>query len=92
MSRGVDPAAHGRRAPARALAVSTRQLVLALGFTAISTLVGACSYGDMVVHPRNGKLYIQRKDLFLFGALRHLYECTPDGNGKVACVRLDGRP
>lgn len=92
MSPSDGSPAHGGRASGRTLAVSTRKLVLALGFTAMSSLVGACSYGDMVVHPKNGKLYIQRVDLFLFGALRHLYECTPDGNGKVACVRLDGRP
>ncbi|MBL8948832.1 MAG: hypothetical protein JNK45_37015 [Myxococcales bacterium] len=58
----------------------------------VSGLLGGCSYGDMVVHPKNGKLYIQRRDHFLFGALRKLYECTPDGNGHVACVALDGRP
>ena len=27
-----------------------------------------CAYGDMVVHP-NGKIYVQRQDAFLFGAL-----------------------
>lgn len=88
----VAPVVRGHRAWRLTLAVSTRKLALALGFTTASSLVGACSYGDMVVHPKNGKLYIQRNDLFLIGGLRRLYECTPDGKGKVACVRLDGRP
>jgi hypothetical protein len=88
----VAPAVGRHRALRRTLAVSTRKLAFTLGFTAVSSLVGGCSYGDMVVHPKNGKLYIQRNDLFLFGGLRRLYECTPDGKGKVACVRLDGRP
>lgn len=92
MSAGVGPSPDRDRALRHTLAVSTRRLVLALGFTAVSSLVGACSYGDMVVHPKNGKLYIQRNDLFLIGGLRRMYECTPDGKGKVACVRLDGRP
>ena len=51
----------------------------------------SCSYGAMVVHP-NGKIYIQRHDYFLFGALRKLYECTPDGNGNVTCINMAGRP
>jgi hypothetical protein len=51
----------------------------------------ACSYGKMVVHP-NGKIYVQRQDSFLFGALRKMYECTPDGAGNVTCIQMDGRP
>ena len=51
----------------------------------------ACSYGHMVVHP-NGKIYVQRNDNFLFGALRSMYECTPDGAGNVTCVKMAGRP
>lgn len=51
----------------------------------------ACGYGTMVVHP-NGKLYVQRHDYFLFGALRKIYECTPDGIGNVSCVAMAGRP
>ncbi len=50
-----------------------------------------CSYGHMVVHP-NGKIYVQRNDNFLFGALRKLYECTPDGGGNVTCVDMAGKP
>jgi hypothetical protein len=51
----------------------------------------ACSYGHMVVHP-NGKIYVQRNDSFLFGALRKLYECTPDGAGNVTCTDMAGKP
>lgn len=51
----------------------------------------SCSYGQMVVHP-NGKIYVQRQDNFLFGALRKLYECTPDGAGNVTCIDMAGKP
>ncbi|MEX1362211.1 MAG: hypothetical protein AB1Z98_03750 [Nannocystaceae bacterium] len=51
----------------------------------------ACAYGDMVVHP-NGKIYVQRHDRFLAGALRKMYECTPDGAGNVTCVDMAGKP
>ena len=51
----------------------------------------ACSYGHMVVHP-NGKIYVQRNDNFLFGALRSMYECTPDSAGNATCVKMAGRP
>jgi hypothetical protein len=51
----------------------------------------ACYYGAMVVHP-NGKIYVQVQDPFMFGALRKLYECTPDGVGNVTCIRMSGRP
>jgi hypothetical protein len=51
----------------------------------------ACAYGDMVVHP-NGKIYVQRNDRFLAGALRKMYECTPDGAGNVTCVDMAGKP
>jgi hypothetical protein len=74
------------------LVASCRAAAFALAVGLVSGVVGGCTYGDMVVHPKNGKLYIQRRDLFLFGALRKLYECTPDGAGHVACVQLDGRP
>jgi hypothetical protein len=57
---------------------------------AVSSLP-ACAYGDMVVHP-NGKIYVQRHDRFLFGALRKMYECTPDGAGNVTCVDMAGKP
>ena len=50
-----------------------------------------CAYGQMVVHP-NGKIYVQRQDGFLFGALRKMYECTPDGAGNVTCVDMAGKP
>ncbi|MEM7154759.1 MAG: hypothetical protein AAF799_18055 [Myxococcota bacterium] len=50
-----------------------------------------CAYGEMVVHP-NGKIYVQRQDAFLFGALRKMYECTPDGAGNVTCVDMAGKP
>jgi hypothetical protein len=50
-----------------------------------------CSYGGMAVHA-NGKLYLARNDGFLFGALRKVYECTPDGAGNMTCVAMAGRP
>jgi hypothetical protein len=53
--------------------------------------LGGCSYGDMLVHP-NGKIYVARQDRFLFGALRKLYECSPDGAGNVTCIAMEGRP
>ena len=55
------------------------------------TALPSCMYGDMVVHP-NGKIYVQRQDRFLFGALRKMYECTPDGAGNVTCVDMAGKP
>jgi len=63
---------------------------------AFSAALGAlaaigCAHGEMVVHP-NGKIYVQRHDGFLFGALRKMYECTPDGAGNVTCVDMAGRP
>lgn len=51
----------------------------------------ACSYGGMVAHP-NGKIYVARNDGFLFGALRKIYECTPDGAGNMTCVSAAGKP
>jgi hypothetical protein len=53
--------------------------------------VAGCAYGKMVVHD-NGKIYVQRHDAFLFGALRKMYECTPDGAGNVNCVQMAGKP
>lgn len=63
---------------------------------AFSVALGAlasigCAHGEMVVHP-NGKIYVQRHDKFLFGALRKMYECTPDGAGNVTCVDMAGKP
>jgi hypothetical protein len=55
------------------------------------TLLPACSYGYMVVHP-NGHIYVQRNDRFLFGALRKMYDCNPDGAGNVACTDMAGKP
>lgn len=66
-----------------------KKLALLSALMALPTI--GCVYGDMVVHP-NGKLYVQRQDRFLFGALRKLYECTPDGAGNVTCVAMEGKP
>lgn len=55
---------------------------------AASSVVG-CSYGAMVAH--DGKIYIARNDMFLFGALRKIYECTPSA-GSMACVQVKGKP
>ncbi len=49
-----------------------------------------CAYGDVTAHD-NGKLYVVRQDGFLFGALRKIYECTPDA-GKLTCVAIEGKP
>ena len=64
-----------------------------LAFSVALGTLGAigCAHGEMVVHP-NGKIYVQRHDSFLFGALRKMYECTPDGAGNVTCVDMAGRP
>lgn len=51
----------------------------------------ACSYGGMVAHS-NGKIYVARNDGLLFGALRKIYECTPDGAGNMTCVSAAGKP
>ena len=51
----------------------------------------ACSYGSAATHS-NGKLYLARNDNFLFGALRKMYECTPDGAGNMTCVQVKGAP
>jgi hypothetical protein len=58
---------------------------------ALTAFPTACAHGEMVVHP-NGKIYVQRHDNFLFGALRKMYECTPDGAGNVTCVDMAGKP
>ena len=50
----------------------------------------ACSYGSMASH--NGKLYVARNDNFLFGALRKMYECSPDGKGNMVCVQVADKP
>ncbi len=64
---------------------------LALLASLIALPVIGCSYGEIVAHD-NGKLYVARNDGFLFGALRKMYECTPDGAGNVNCVAVSGRP
>jgi hypothetical protein len=64
---------------------------LALLASLIALPVIGCAYGDVVAHP-NGKLYVARNDGFLFGALRKMYECTPDGAGGVNFVAVSGRP
>ena len=73
-----------------ALGMRTKLLALALATVAVAPATG-CSYGDMLVHP-NGKIYVARQDRFLFGALRKLYECSPDGAGNVTCIAMEGRP
>jgi hypothetical protein len=60
-------------------------------FAALLGTTAGCSYGSVAAH-QNGKLYVARNDLFLFGALRKMYECTPDGAGNITCVKLEGRP
>jgi hypothetical protein len=50
-----------------------------------------CSYGGVAAHS-NGKLYVARNDSFLFGALRKMYECSPDGSGNMTCVAVEGKP
>jgi hypothetical protein len=67
-----------------------RKLAILTAMLATVSTVG-CQYGAMVVHP-NGKIYLQRQDCFMFGALRKLYECTPDGVGNVTCISMAGRP
>lgn len=64
---------------------------LLLSAIAVASVLSGCSYGDMLVHP-NGKIYVARQDRFLFGALRKLYECSPDGAGNVTCIAMEGRP
>lgn len=64
-------------------------LALSCALGALSAI--GCAHGEMVVHP-NGKIYVQRHDRFLFGALRKMYECTPDGAGNVTCVDMAGKP
>ena len=48
----------------------------------------ACSYAGMASH--NGKLYVARNDMFLFGALRGVYACT-DAGGTLQCSKV-GKP
>lgn len=50
---------------------------------------GGCKYGAMEAH--NGKLYVARNDFPLFG-IRSMWECTPDLDGNLTCVRVEGRP
>jgi hypothetical protein len=61
---------------------------LLLATMAVSSVIG-CSYGAMVAH--DGKIYVARNDMFLFGALRKIYECTPSA-GSMACVQVKGKP
>ncbi len=64
---------------------------LALLSALVALPVIGCSYGGMTAHS-NGKVYVARNDGFLFGALRKMYECTPDGAGNMTCVAMEGRP
>jgi len=54
---------------------------------ALGTL--GCSYGGIAGH--KGKIYIARNDMFLLGALRKVYVCTPQGND-LACSAAAGAP
>ncbi|MEE9386437.1 MAG: hypothetical protein V3V08_23730 [Nannocystaceae bacterium] len=65
--------------------ILTVVLVTATALTSIG-----CSYGAITSH--NGKLYVARNDLLVGGALRKIYECTPDGAGNMSCVAVSGAP
>lgn len=66
--------------------------ITALAFVAMLGLSSVgCNYGGMAAHS-NGRLYIARNDGFLFGLLRRIYECTPDGAGNLTCIQVEGRP
>lgn len=67
-----------------------RRIVTASLIALMSASAVGCSYGAVESH--NGKLYVARNDMFLFGALRKMYECTADGSGNMSCVKIEGRP
>ena len=43
------------------------------------------SYAGIAVAP-NGTVYVARNDMFLLGALRGVYACTPQG-AELACTK-----
>ena len=56
----------------------------------VALLVGVfgsmgCSYAGIAVAP-NGTVYVARNDMFLLGALRGVYACTPQG-AELACTK-----
>lgn len=63
-------------------------LLLALSL-AVFTQTTGCAYGGVAGH--KGKIYILRNDGFLFGALRKVYVCTPQGTD-IACTAAGGTP
>ena len=67
-----------------------RKLIITLCLGAVAATSVGCTYGAMASH--NGKLYVARNNQFLFGVLRKMYECSPDGAGNMACVELAGKP
>ena len=69
-----------------------RKLLLAgvLAATAVAGGTFGCAYGGIGAHP-NGTLYIARNDIFLFGALRKIYACTPNGTA-INCSEVEGKP
>jgi len=67
-----------------------RKIIITLSLGAMAATSVGCSYGAMASH--NGKLYVAKNDGFLMGALRKMYECSPDGGGNMACVELADKP
>jgi hypothetical protein len=67
-----------------------RKLIISLCMGAMAATSVGCSYGAMASH--NGKLYVAKNDGLLFGALRAVYECSPDGSGNMACVKVADKP
>ncbi len=67
-----------------------KRIIIAAAIGLMALPAAGCSYGGMASH--NGKLYVARNDSFLFGALRKMYECTPDGAGNMTCVSVEGKP
>jgi hypothetical protein len=66
-----------------------RKLFLA-GILALSAGAGfGCAYGGIAV-AQNGTVYVARNDMFLFGALRKLYACTPGSGGALTCTDAGG--
>lgn len=64
-----------------------KRSILLLVVVATAALSG-CSYGGIAVAP-NGTVYIARNDMFLFGALRHVYACQANGPA-LNCVDANG--
>ena len=53
-------------------------LLLVVALLALSSAFG-CAYSGATWNTKNGKMYVTKNDLLLYGIMRGMYECTPAG-------------